>query len=208
MHARNLMTGALAVLALATVVVSCGSTGGGGSGDDGGTTQQFILNSNNSGRLNLNVSPAEVDANKSDRIGLTAILTDSLGHGVAGATITFSTDLNESDIIRDLGDVTFIPGVGPDNLTGTAVTDANGRADDLDAALGQYSSGFLALAEERARPHGSAAIPHEFARFRDVFEGLPPSTRRRWFERLFEDWVRAGGDAPSISLSARLEELY
>ncbi len=113
MRARKWMSGGLAVLALATVVVSCGGTGGGG-GDKGGDEQQFILNSNNSGRLNLNVSPGEVDANKSDRIGLVATLSDSQGRGISGVTITFFSDID---------DITFLPS------DGFAVTDANGRAD-------------------------------------------------------------------------------
>jgi hypothetical protein len=124
MRARNLMTGALAVLALAAVVVSCGGTGGGGSGDDGGTSQQFILNSNNTGRLNLNVSPATVDANKSDRIGLVATLSDSQGRGIQGVAITFHSDIP---------DITFIPS-DENGETGTAVTDASGRADIIAVA--------------------------------------------------------------------------
>jgi hypothetical protein len=131
MRARQWMTGGVAVLALAAVVVSCGGTGG-GSGSKGNTGEQFIRNSNNSGRLVLSVDPNEVDANRSDRIGLVAVLTDSQGNGISGVTITFSTDLN--DATTDIGDVTFIPGVGPDNTTGTAVTDANGRADIIAVA--------------------------------------------------------------------------
>lgn len=131
MRARQWMMGSVAVLALAAVVVSCGGTGGGG-GSKGNTGQQFIRNSNNAGRLTLTVDPNEVDANRSDRIGLVAILTDSFGKGIVGAKITFSTDLN--DVIPDIGDVTFIPGIGPDNITGTATTDANGRADIIAVA--------------------------------------------------------------------------
>lgn len=118
MRARNWMMGSVAVLALAAVIVSCGGTGGGG-GDKGDTDNQFILNSNNSGRLNLNVSPAEVDANKSDRIGLVATLSDSTGRGVQGVTITFSSDID---------DITFLP------ADGTAVTNALGRADIIAVA--------------------------------------------------------------------------
>jgi hypothetical protein len=124
MRARQWMTGSVAAMALAAAIVSCGSTGGGG-GSNGNTDQQFIRNSNNAGRLTLTVDPKEVDANKSDRIGLVAVLTDSRGTGISGVTITFSTDLN---------DVTFIPGVAPDEVTGTAVTDANGRADIISVA--------------------------------------------------------------------------
>ncbi len=118
MRARNWMVGSVAMLALAAVIVSCGGTGGGG-GDKGGTDTQFILNSNNSGRLNLNVSPAGVDANKSDRIGLIATLSDSLGNGTQGVAITFSSDID---------DITFIP------ADGIAVTDSSGRADIIAVA--------------------------------------------------------------------------
>ncbi|MEB2283469.1 MAG: hypothetical protein OZ922_02185 [Myxococcales bacterium] len=120
MRTRNWMVGGVAVLALAAVVVSCGGTGGGGGGGGGGgTDQQFILNSNNAGRLNLNVSPAEVDANKSDRIGLVATLSDSQGQGIQGVAITFTSDID---------DITFIP------ADGVAKTDASGRADIIAVA--------------------------------------------------------------------------
>lgn len=128
MQTRKWVTGGLAVLALAAVIVSCGGTGGGG-GSKGNTGQQFILNSNNSGRLILNVSPNEVDANKSDRIGLVAVLSDSFGHGTAGVTITFSSDID---------DITFIP------ADGTAVTDATGRADVI-AVAGSTPTGTGAI---------------------------------------------------------------
>jgi hypothetical protein len=113
MRARKWMTGGVAALALAAVVVSCGSTGGGG-GSKGNTDEQFILNSNNSGRLVLNVSPNSVDANKSDRIGMVATLNDSQGHGISGVLVTFSSDIE---------DITFLP------ADGQAITDATGRAD-------------------------------------------------------------------------------
>ncbi|MCC6849719.1 MAG: hypothetical protein IT294_14540 [Deltaproteobacteria bacterium] len=128
MRARNWMMGSAAVLALAAVVVSCGGTGG-GSGGKGDTGNQFILNSNNAGRLNLNVSPAEVDANKSDRIGLIATLSDSFGKGTQGVAITFSSDID---------DITFIP---PD---GIAVTDSLGRADII-AVAGSTPTGTGAI---------------------------------------------------------------
>ncbi len=118
MHARKWITGSFTALALAALVVSCGGTGGGG-GKKGSTDQQFILNSNNSGRLILNVSPDSVDANKTDRIGLVAVLSDSHGNGISGVTIEFSSDLD---------DITFLPS------SGTAVTNANGRADVIAVA--------------------------------------------------------------------------
>ncbi len=125
MRAWKWTMGGLAALALATAVVSCGSTGGGG-GSKGDTSQDFILNSNNSGRFSLNVSPGTVDANKSDRIGLVAVLADSFGHGIQGVPITFTTDV---------GDITFLPAASPQQPTvGVAVTDANGRADIIAVA--------------------------------------------------------------------------
>lgn len=124
MRGMQWMTGGAAALVLATLIVSCGGTGGGG-GSKGNTNEQFIRNSNNSGRLTLTVNPSEVDANKSDRIGLVAILTDSLGIPLEGIPITFSSDLD---------DVTFIPGVQPDEVVGIAVTDSNGRADIIAVA--------------------------------------------------------------------------
>ncbi len=124
MRGKQWMTGSAAVLALAALIVSCGGTGGGG-GSKGGVDEQFIRNSSNAGRLTLLVDPSEVDANKSDRIGLVAILTDNAGRGIVGVPIAFSTDL---------GDVTFIPGDPPDEVTGTAVTDSNGRADIIAVA--------------------------------------------------------------------------
>ena len=127
MRKSQWMMGSLAAFAFAALIVSCGGTGG-GSGSKGGTGQQFIRNSNNSGRLILLVDPSQVDANKSDRIGLTAILTDSLGNPVRGVPIEFSTDLE---------DVTFIPGDNADNTTGSAFTDANGQADIIAVAGSQ-----------------------------------------------------------------------
>ena len=129
MRARQWMTGSVAALALAAIVVSCGGTGGGGGGSKGGTGQQFILNSNNSGRLVLNVDPGEVDANKSDRIGLVAILSDSRGNGVSGVPVTFSSDID---------DITFIP------ASGTAVTNASGRSDII-AVAGSTPTGTGAI---------------------------------------------------------------
>lgn len=134
MRGTRWMMGSAAALALAALIASCGGTGGGG-GDKGGSDQQFIRNSNNTGRLTLNVDPTEVDANKSDRIGMVAILTDTFGRGVPGVPITFSTDLD---------DVTFIPGQAPDETTGIAVTDSNGRADII-AVAGSTPTGTGAI---------------------------------------------------------------
>ncbi len=115
------IAGAFGAAALALVFASCGGTGG-GSGQKGSPDEQFVLNGNNAGRLILNVNPTEVDANKSDRIGLVATLTDRLGNPIANITIVFSSDIP---------DISFLPGsVDPTsgrNL-GFATTDAHGNA--------------------------------------------------------------------------------
>lgn len=119
----------------AAIIVSCGGTGGGG-GSKGNPDQQFVLNSNNTGRLTLNVSPNSVDANKSDRIGLAALLTDPTGRGISGVTITFTSDIDDVEAGTS-GDITFIPNqVEPNSGRnfGQAVTDANGRADIIAVA--------------------------------------------------------------------------
>jgi len=118
--------GAAGAALLAVIVVSCGSTGGSGGGK-GNPNEQFVLNSNNSGRLTLNVNPTEVDANKSDRIGLVAQLTDSRGTPIRGIAITF---------FSDLPDISFIPGQTDPRLgeIGVTVTDSNGIADIIAVA--------------------------------------------------------------------------
>jgi len=123
-HGRGLACAA-ALATVAAIALSCGGTGGGG-GNKGNPDDQFFLNSNNTGRLVLNVNPTEVDANKSDRLGLVATLTDSLGMPVRGAVVTFSSDID---------DISFIPGqtVAGKQL-GQALTDANGNADIIAVA--------------------------------------------------------------------------
>lgn len=114
-----------AVAVVAVIVVSCGGTGGGG-GHSGNPGAQFVLNSNNSGRLILNVDPTQVDANKSDRLGLVATLTDNLGNPIVGVVITFTSDIP---------DISFIPGTTfGGRQIGQAVTDAHGNADIIAVA--------------------------------------------------------------------------
>ncbi|HEY2387745.1 MAG TPA: hypothetical protein VGK30_12350 [Candidatus Binatia bacterium] len=116
---------AAAVGVLAIVIASCGGTGG-GSGHGGNPGAQFVLNSNNSGRLMLIIDPSTVDANKSDRIGLVATLTDNLGNPISGIVITFSSDIK---------DISFIPGQTSNGINfGQAVTDAHGNADIIAVA--------------------------------------------------------------------------
>src|ERR1043165_1523625 len=86
------ITTAISAAAIAIIVASCGGTGG-GSGQKGNPEDQFILNSNASGRLILTINPNEGDANKSDRIGLVATLTDRFGHPIPNILITFSSDI-------------------------------------------------------------------------------------------------------------------
>jgi hypothetical protein len=117
--------GAVGAAVMAVVAASCGSTGGGGDNQtppSGG----FVLNSNNSGQLTLTVSPNEVDANKSDRIGLVAKLTDRFGNPVRGIQIRFTSDIP---------DIRFIPATGGVlDAIGTAFTDTNGIADIIAVA--------------------------------------------------------------------------
>ena len=124
----------LGAAAAAAIVVSCGGTGGGG-GSKGNPDQQFVLNSNNTARLTLNVNPNSVDANKSDRIGLVALLTDPTGRGISGVTITFTSDVDDIEPGTS-GDITFIPNQVASNGRnfGQAVTDASGRADIIAVA--------------------------------------------------------------------------
>jgi hypothetical protein len=132
------IAGAAGAAALAVIAVSCGSTGGGGGGQ-GRPSEQFVLNSNNSGRLTLNVSPIEVDANKSDRLGLVATLTDRFGNPIRGIEILFSSDIP---------DIRFLPAlaVGDDLAVniGRAVTDTNGNADII-AVAGSTPTGTGAI---------------------------------------------------------------
>jgi tetratricopeptide (TPR) repeat protein/energy-coupling factor transporter ATP-binding protein EcfA2 len=78
----------------------------------------------------------------------------------------------------------------------------------LDAAVGQYSLGFRMLADESVGSHGSAAIAREFTRFRGIFDQLPLAVQDRWYKKLSVDWTAGEPNEQSISLLARLEELY
>lgn len=86
----------------------------------------------------------------------------------------------------------------------------NGGIDEslLDAAAERYSLGFQMLADESVGSHGSAAIAREFTRFRQLFDRLPLPIQGRWYKKFSVDWT--GGELAdrSISLLARLEELY
>jgi tetratricopeptide (TPR) repeat protein len=86
----------------------------------------------------------------------------------------------------------------------------NGSIDEslLDDAIERYSLGFRMLADESVGSHGSAAIGREFTRFRALFDRLPPPLQSRWYKKLSVDWNAGGPTDQSISLLARLEELY
>jgi len=143
-HGRDLACAA-ALATVAAIALSCGGTGGGG-GKGGNPDDQFFLNSNNMARLVLNVNPTEVDANKSDRLGLVATLTDSLGAPIRGVTIRFSSDLDgisflggggvcfrgSNDGISCTSDAQCSGGTCLENSV--AVTDAHGNADIIAVA--------------------------------------------------------------------------
>lgn len=78
----------------------------------------------------------------------------------------------------------------------------------LDAAIDRYSHGFRMLADESVGSHGAAAIAREFTRFRALFDRLPSEVQGRWYNKLSIDWNAGGPTERSISLLARLEELY
>ena len=75
-------------------------------------------------------------------------------------------------------------------------------------AIDRYSLGFRMLADESVGSHGSAAIAREFTRFRALFDRLPSAIQRRWYKKLSVDWNAGDPTKTSISLLARLEELY
>lgn len=78
----------------------------------------------------------------------------------------------------------------------------------FDTAIEFYSTGFRELADESVGSHGSAAIAREFTRFRALYERLPSATKSRWYAKLSADWNADDPTEQSISLLARLEELY
>jgi tetratricopeptide (TPR) repeat protein len=72
----------------------------------------------------------------------------------------------------------------------------------LGEARHHYEVGFNMIAQGYVGSHGTAAIPGEFGRFRELFVRLPQDIQASWLEKLREAWP------DSISLLARLEELY
>jgi len=121
---------AAAMVVLGAVAAACGGTGGGG-GQKGNPADQFFLsNGSNLGSLVVNVNPNEVDANKSDRLGVVATLSDATGGPIAGVTIQFTADIDD---IRFIGS-NFFTEDGPIDSIGFATTDANGNADIIAVA--------------------------------------------------------------------------
>lgn len=82
------------------------------------------------------------------------------------------------------------------------------RLAELDEAVKHYSLGFVTLADERIGSYGLAAIAREFHKFRDMFTMLPEDVQAAWYSRLRSDWSDPESGSRSMSLLARLEELY
>jgi hypothetical protein len=89
-----------------------------------------------------------------------------------------------------------------------AVADYEQSGDEarLAEALDHYKTGFANIAERNVGSSGAAAIPAQFAAFKQVFSGLPESVKADWLRELHASWGQDG--AGSTLLLARLEELY
>jgi hypothetical protein len=127
---RSWLAAGAVTVGLAVAVASCGGSGGGGGRKGNPSDQFFLSNASNRGNLVVNVNPVEVDANKSDRIGVVATLTDSLGGPLPGVTIVFTADIDD---IRFIGSNPFAED-GPNDSIGIATTDGNGNADIIAVA--------------------------------------------------------------------------
>lgn len=75
----------------------------------------------------------------------------------------------------------------------------------LAVALEHYKTGFANIAERNVGSSGAAAIPAQFAAFKQVFSRLPAPVKADWLRELHASWGRGSG---STLLLARLEELY
>lgn len=123
---KKILTGFVAILAIALVsgLSSCGGGTGGGQAERPPT---FVLDaagtSSNSGTLILGIERSSIDANNSDTVGVVATLRDPLGDPIGGVAITF---------IATFQDVTFLGGSTPDASIPfpnfTTLTDSNGNA--------------------------------------------------------------------------------
>ena len=88
-----------------------------------------------------------------------------------------------------------------------AVADYRQSRDEaiLASALEHYKTGFANIAVRNVGSSGAAAIPGQFAAFKQVFSGLPDTVQADWLRELHASWSRDGGG--STLLLARLEEL-
>lgn len=75
----------------------------------------------------------------------------------------------------------------------------------LTSALEHYQTGFANIALRNVGSSGAAAIPSQFAAFKQVFSGLPNPVKADWLRGLHAFWSQSSG---SILLLAHLEELY
>jgi tetratricopeptide (TPR) repeat protein len=82
----------------------------------------------------------------------------------------------------------------------------SGDEEKLAQALEHYKEGFASIAVRNVGSSGAAAIPGQFAAFKQIFLSLPDPVKVDWLRELHVSWGRDG--AGSILLLARLEELY
>ena len=78
----------------------------------------------------------------------------------------------------------------------------------LAVALGHYKTGFANIAVRNVGSSGAAAIPAQFAAFKQVFSGLPEPVKANWLHELHASWSQDRDGGGSTLLLARLEELY
>jgi tetratricopeptide (TPR) repeat protein len=76
---------------------------------------------------------------------------------------------------------------------------------NLASALEHYKTGFDNIAVRNVGSSGAAAIPAQFAAFKQVFSELPNAVKADWLRELHAFWSR--DDGGSTLLLARLEEL-
>jgi hypothetical protein len=88
-----------------------------------------------------------------------------------------------------------------------AVADYRESGDEasLARALEHFKIGFAKIAVRNVGSSGAAAIPAQFAAFKQVFSTLPDRVKVDWLRELHESWRQ--DDGGSTLLLARLEEL-
>jgi hypothetical protein len=82
----------------------------------------------------------------------------------------------------------------------------HGDKGGLGAALDNYKTGFVLLAQGYMGSSGASAVAREFDKFARLFSGLSPDVRAQWLEELRSAWFGVGQS--STPLLARLEQLY